>query len=225
MKPELTARLQCVASYVREGDIVADIGTDHALLPIYLIKTEICRKVYASDIRSGPLETARKYLKYFGVYDGCIELIKSDGFLQIPNNYSTAVIAGMGGETISAILNRANMSTGRRYILQPMSKPERLRNYLYQNGFFIDDETIVQEQDRFYTIIVANPGQCLYEPVDIYASKKLRCKKDSVTKAYLNKILSVRQQVLQAKCGRVDPCVYKQEFEFHEYLLKKFSED
>lgn len=224
MDSKLSPRLQCAADFVRSGDVVADIGTDHALLPIHLIQTGKIPFAYAGDLRPGPLQTAQKYVSAYGVCDK-IRLFLSDGFSDIPTDYDTAVIAGMGGETIIQILTKAVKSCNKRYILQPMTKSERLREYLYTHGFCILDETAVREQDRFYTVLLVAPGKSEYEPADLYASRALRAKRDDVTRGYLQKLLDRQWQVLTHKRGSVSADEYNAEHTFYLYLKQKFTEE
>ena len=95
MELVLSARLSCIADFIPDGAVVADIGTDHAYLPIYLALHNRCPRIYACDVRDGPLQKARDYIAQYGVQDQ-IEVLKSDGFLNVPDDYSTAVIALLG---------------------------------------------------------------------------------------------------------------------------------
>ena len=106
MKLPISKRLLCCASMVQSGARVADIGTDHGYLGIYLLQTGAARHVIACDLRKDPLENARRNAKLFGV-DGKMELRLSDGLEKIlPDEVDTVVMAGMGGDLIQKILSQ-----------------------------------------------------------------------------------------------------------------------
>ncbi len=145
-------RLQRIAGMIRHGDRVADIGTDHAYLPVFLIKEGIAPSAYACDVSDGPLENARKTVEKSGVSG--ITLRKGDGLNAVaPDEVDTVVIAGMGGDLIARILESSPWVKNSRYelILQPMTAVEDLREYLCQNGFEVKLETAVSAHKRTYT--------------------------------------------------------------------------
>ena len=136
----LTPRLKMIASLVSKCDTVCDIGTDHAYVAIYLVKSGKAKKVIATDINEGPLFYANKNIHLFNEAMN-ITLRQSDGFSKIEDGeFNTAVIAGMGGETIAEILREAN--GGENFVLQPQSAHAELRQYLSCNGFKIVRETV-----------------------------------------------------------------------------------
>lgn len=142
---------------VKGNGIVCDVGTDHAYLAAELVKSGKCKKVIASDINEGPLESARKTVEKYGVSDK-VELILSDGLEKIPlDDVSDVIIAGMGGETIADIIGRADTDDIQniRFILQPMTKPEILRKKIYDYGFKIISEKIVRDSDKTYIVMCA----------------------------------------------------------------------
>lgn len=151
----LTARLAAVAAWVRQGARMADIGTDHALLPVWLVKNGRCPSAVASDIGEGPADSARRTVAAAGL-EAAVSVRVGDGLAPIhPHEVEDIVIAGMGGETIAAILAAAPWTEDEhyRFVLQPMSKPERLRVFLAENGFFTEREEIVAEGERLYTVM------------------------------------------------------------------------
>lgn len=151
----LPSRLLCIADMVPKGSFTADIGTDHALLPIYLIKKGITNRCIAADIVDGPLESARKNIKNAEL-DTQISTIKSNGLEKVFTfTPETVVIAGMGGETIRNIISECEYSKSGAplFLLQPMTHCEVLREYLFKNGFSITCEKVVREQNRYYVII------------------------------------------------------------------------
>lgn len=153
----LDKRLAMVASMVRRGSRVADIGTDHAYLPVYLVQAGICPGGIAADIRSGPLEAACRTVTEAGLTD-VIALRLGDGLSPVvADEADDIVIAGMGGETIVEILSAADwVKDGRlRLVLQPMTRAEELRRWLLTNGFLITEERLVRDGHRLYPVLAA----------------------------------------------------------------------
>ncbi len=156
--PNLNERLKMAAKLLTKGEDVADIGTDHALLPIYLIREGIANRVIACDIAEGPLSVARSNIQRFGLTDK-IELRLADGLLGLaPFECEQITICGMGGETIAEIIEAALwVSTPNvKLILQPMSCDDRLRDFLVSNQFQIEKERAVISQGRVYTVMQAS---------------------------------------------------------------------
>lgn len=153
--PQLSERLSVIASLVPFGARVCDIGTDHGYLAIELIRSGKAKNVIAADIGEKPLENARKNIKAAGV--GSIELRLCDGLSGISHNETdTVVIAGMGGEVISGILERGKriaQSGEITFIFQPTTSPEALRFYLCEHGFEIKKEIPVFENGKSYSVM------------------------------------------------------------------------
>jgi tRNA (adenine22-N1)-methyltransferase len=158
--PALTPRLMKLAGMVREGAVLWDVGTDHGKLPVRLLLDGKLRHAVASDIKAGPLDSARETAKRFGV-EGSIEYRLCDGLDgNVPDGIDTVVIAGMGGETIIDILENARWLAGSevRLLLQPMSGIYKLRSYLYSNHYTVFGEHLVRERDKIYLCIDAAAG-------------------------------------------------------------------
>ena len=152
----LTPRLEAVASFVKEGSVIADVGTDHGYIPAYLINKGIIKKAIAADINVGPLENAKKTMKNEGI--DSVEFVLSDGLKNLGGSqFDEIIIAGMGGEMIASILDNSSWCKDKKYsfILQPMTKEDYLRRYLYENGFEIIKETLAAEKDKLYNIMKA----------------------------------------------------------------------
>ncbi|MBQ7004080.1 MAG: SAM-dependent methyltransferase [Oscillospiraceae bacterium] len=158
----LNPRLEACARYVRPGANVCDVGTDHALLAVYLCEQGIAQNVIASDIGEGPLAAAQRTISAHGLEDS-IRTILSDGLEHVPAEEVTdIVIAGMGGETMVHILGDCPWSlTEKRLILQPMTKADVLRSWLYAHGFAICEETCVRDGRFLYAVLYAEyTGEC-----------------------------------------------------------------
>lgn len=153
---KLSKRLQTIADFVKKGAVVADIGTDHAHIPIYLIKNNIISKAYACDINKGPLEKAKENINYYGVKN--IELRLSNGLEKLKTDEAdTVIIAGMGGELIIDILDRGQGFFDKKntFILSPHTKIEEVRNYLLRKGLKIMKEDMCIDEGKFYTVMEA----------------------------------------------------------------------
>ena len=149
-KIKLDDRLSAVAGLVRNGKRVADIGTDHGYLVAYLVENGICPGGIAADLRKGPLENARQTVIAQGLSDK-IELILSDGLQNIPENAcDDIVIAGMGGNLIAELLEKAPWVKSEKIniVAQPMTHAEVLRQYFIDNGFIINEEKTATDGKR-----------------------------------------------------------------------------
>ncbi len=157
MKIKLDNRLLAVASCIPRGAYLADVGTDHAYLPIYLAEEGILSGAVASDIHKGPIESARKNIEEAG-FSELIATELTDGLTGIERYPVTdIVIAGMGGLMIAGILERAPFLRERRprLILQPMQHIPELRRALAAGGFRIEKEAQTVADGKFYQIICA----------------------------------------------------------------------
>ncbi|MBE6704617.1 MAG: SAM-dependent methyltransferase [Ruminococcaceae bacterium] len=159
----LAAAEYVAVSSVKNSDgkkICADIGCDHGYLSIYLIEKGICDFVYASDINEKPVSIAKKNIsardtRGLGLSEK-IDIRLGDGLAGLENNgINYVIICGMGGEVISGILERSRdfWKNGVNFILQPMSSELELRAWLSENGFCIDDEKLVRDSGRIYTVM------------------------------------------------------------------------
>ncbi len=154
--PKISKRLEAAASFSRRGARLADIGTDHAYLPIYLYTTGQSTGGVAADINKGPVERARLNICGYGAQNA-IEVVQTDGLCGLEQYAPEDIyVLGMGGELIVNIIKDALWlrEGNRRLILQPMTHPEVLRRWLCENGFTIVDECLVKEE-KIYQIICA----------------------------------------------------------------------
>lgn len=157
----MNTRLEFISSLIPTGTGFADIGTDHGYLPTYMAQNGYDGNIIAADIKNAPLSTAICTAREYGVEDN-ISFRLCDGLDAIqPNEIDTIVIAGMGGDTICGILDRAEWCLDSKFalILQPMTKVEVLRYWLTNNGFGISGEHIVRDNGELYQIICARFGE------------------------------------------------------------------
>lgn len=153
---KLSKRLSTAASYVRSGAFVADIGTDHAYLPIQLVLSGKVKHALASDINSGPILKAKENIRKYGLEDK-IETQIANGLCGIEKLKPTDIlICGMGGELIAKIIDESEYVRNKdiRLILQPMTSVYELREYL-SRGFSTIAENIICEDGKIYQIICA----------------------------------------------------------------------
>ena len=153
---KLDMRLRMVAGLIRPGMPLADIGTDHAYLPVFLVENDIIPKALASDVKIGPLENAKKTINKHNLSDK-ITPVLSDGLKEIPHEYTDFCIAGMGGELIAKILEESPWvrRQGNHFVFQPQTHPEDLRRHLLTNGYEIVREDVVKERMKYYLAIEA----------------------------------------------------------------------
>ena len=154
---ELSKRLSVVAGAVTPGNRVADIGTDHGYVPIYLLKKGNCPFAIAMDVNRGPLERAKEHIQKEGLSD-VIQTRLSNGLEKLhPGEVDTIVIAGMGGDLICRILSAAPqvLKHCRELILQPQSEWFKVRHFLHAHGYKIEKEWFLKEDGKYYVILRA----------------------------------------------------------------------
>ncbi len=152
---EISLRLKTIASMVDSCECVADIGTDHGYVPIYLVKNDICSKAIASDINKGPVEKVRLNVKLEGL-ENKIQCRLGGGLTTIKSGeVQGIVIAGMGGNLIRDIIEEGIdvFKKAKFAVLQPVQNPEVLREYVYRKGYKIIDEELCIEDNKLYEII------------------------------------------------------------------------
>ena len=155
----LTERLKCIASLVK-CDTAADIGTDHAYIPIELVKSERAKKVIASDVREGPIKIAAANISKYGLTDKIETRLGSGLSVLKKGEADNIIIAGMGGELICEIIKKdTETARAAKLILQPMNYQYELRKYLIENDFTIETEDIACEGHRVYNILVVKNGR------------------------------------------------------------------
>lgn len=173
---KLSKRLRAAADLVRQDAYIADVGTDHAYLPIALCLEGRVKGAVASDINESPILRAREHISAYGL-DTRIDTVLADGLDEIGVYKPTDIlILGMGGELIANIISRASFvkDGAIRLILQPMTHPEILRRFLLDNGYAIIDENLVLEEKKVYQVICAEyTGETQeYSDVELLLGKK-----------------------------------------------------
>ncbi len=199
----LDARLSAAADLVRSGVRFADVGTDHAYLPAYLLLNGKIEYAVCSDLRQGPLKNAEETVKKYGLEDK-VELRLSDGLdAYSKGEVNEIAVAGMGGILISDFIERTDWlkAPDIHLILQPMTHAEKLRETLYRNGFYIDRETAVKDADKLYLLISAYyNGKPRKASTQECVIGELKNNKDSVSREYFESLLkkySVKLEMLK----------------------------
>lgn len=158
---QLSKRLQAVADLVTPGNRLADIGTDHGYVPIWLYEQGRIPFALAMDLREGPLQRAAEHIRMHGL-DAKIKTRLSDGLEKLfPGEADSIVIAGMGGMLVVKILTKgqAVLDSVQELILQPQSDLDAVREYLHRTGFVIVQEEMVFEEGKYYPMMKAVRGE------------------------------------------------------------------
>lgn len=196
----LSDRLSAVAGFVTKGLVVADIGCDHAMLPIYLVERGITPKVIACDVNAGPVEIARNNILNAG-YQDVIECRQGDGLAPITcGEVQSVVIAGMGGQLMIHILSLGKkvLSGVQEIILEPQSEVELLRHFLENEGYMISSETLVRDDNKFYPVMRIVKGHMEYDKEMYYRyGKELVLRKDAVLKEFLTREKHIYEAIIE----------------------------
>ncbi|NLY19357.1 MAG: SAM-dependent methyltransferase [Clostridiaceae bacterium] len=197
----LSGRLLKIAQMVDKCNVVADIGTDHAYIPIYLLQAGICKKAVATDISRAPLLKAERNINKYNLAEG-IELRPGEGMEPIgEDECDVIVMAGIGGYLISEILE-ASFNKARKaksIIMQPMYTDEVLREYLLTKGFNITNEVLVRDGRRIYVIIkAAYDGIRRKEPsLFCHIGRPLFDNRDPLLKTHLERKIRIQAKIVK----------------------------
>lgn len=190
-----------MANMVPSGTILADIGTDHGYLPIYLIEHHICKKVYACDVNPEPLQSAIDHIKQFQIEN--IECLLGSGLRPIENHFVDVVtIAGMGGVLIASILEDCAdyiIRTQPILILQPNISAAVVRRFLKKINYEIIHEQLVFEKGKFYPIIKAQASllQVQYNDLELLFGPILLYSKDRVVHDYFEEWVKKQRDIIE----------------------------
>lgn len=226
MKEEvLSERLSVAASFVPSGAITADVGADHAALSLFLLQKEIAKSVIVSDINPLPLERAKAAFSG-SEYSSKVQFCLADGIRPLLSyNVECFVVAGMGGETISGMLELEQKDLmGKTFVFQPMSKISHLRQYLAEHGFCIREERVIVENKRPFVVM-----QCVYDgevrsfsPLEYLAGEQnLKAADSPAVKFYFSALCrSLKKQIEGIAQTGVRPSEQEQMLSALQQLLK-----
>ena len=194
---ELSPRLAAIAARVPPGFRLADIGTDHAYLPAYLLLEGTIPSAVASDVNRGPLDRGRETARQAGVEEK-IDFRLSDGLNGLEaDEADVIVIAGMGGELIARILSEAPWTREKLLLLQPMTAQPELRRWLNGNGYRIEGEAVVREGQKLYVILTVRGGTDEpYSPGELWAGRQRKGEGAPLRLDYLEDLLRRRRRAL-----------------------------
>lgn len=190
----LPKRLECIVSLTPRSRCVCDIGCDHAYTAIELLRRGRAEQVLACDIHEGPLRQARRNVELAGLGER-IELRRGDGLAPVAaGEAETVICAGMGGALICRILEERTADF-RHFVLSPQSEPERVRRFLLRRGIGIRTETLLEEDGKYYLILIAGAGDreqegceaegAAYSEAELRYGRQLLMRRDSVLYTYL----------------------------------------
>ncbi|MCP1109451.1 tRNA (adenine(22)-N(1))-methyltransferase [Ohessyouella blattaphilus] len=204
----LSKRLQMLADFARPGSVVADVGTDHGYLPIYLVENKICPRALGMDINVGPLEKAREHVGEAGL-SASIELRLSDGLEKLaPGEAEGVIISGMGGALVLRILEASKevVDALDYLILQPQSELKKVRERLADLGLMISDEGMVEEAGKFYTALFVEKGpEKTYSSWEHQYGPCLLQEKNETLYTFLQKEKQLKEQISSTLTGRDTP--------------------
>ena len=198
MKIPISPRLKAIADEVILTGTVADIGTDHGYLPVYLVKRKGLSRVIATDVNQDPLNKARRVIQLYKLQPH-IDLRLGDGLEVLqPGEASTIIIAGMGGVLISELLDKgsATAQKAEKRIRQAVQGRKELRRYLLNKGYEIIKEKLIQEKHRFYVVLSAHfmnkPVQQV-DPLTLEIGAFILQQDPAVTQAFLRRKIRITE--------------------------------
>lgn len=195
----LSKRLAAVAAHIPDGAAVIDVGTDHGLIPVYLAQNGLSRRIIASDVNPGPLQSAQALVRETDT-GGWIRLFVRDGLDGFArSDADCVVIAGMGGENMAAILAAAPWTKENvLLVLQPQSKQAELRSFLIRNGYRIESESLVADAGRVYPILTARGGKSdAYTDAELHMGKWEQIGQDPLLPRYLDSVLRRQEKAAE----------------------------
>ena len=202
---ELSKRLKAVAELVTPGMRLADVGTDHGYIPIYLTEAGVIPSAIAMDINKGPLERAKEHIREHGL-EGKIQTRLSDGLKNLQMNEADCMIAaGMGGGLVIRILSEERDTAGslKELVLQPQSEIDSVRKYLTEEGYRIVAEDMVYEDGKYYPMMKAVPcmagaGEIPYSEEELEFGRVLLQQAHPVLGQFLEREMEIQNRILSA---------------------------
>lgn len=224
---KLSKRLEAVASFVPTGAVLADIGSDHAYLPCYLVHKEVISRAIAGEVVKGPYESAVRQVRTEGLTEN-ITVRLADGLAAVhPNDkVDTVTIAGMGGPLIVSILEKhpEALENVTRLVLQPNIHAKVIREWALQNGWAILNEEILEEDGKVYEILVLQRGEETLTEAETLLGKQLIAAKSEVFIEKWTKEIANWERVLQSiEKAEATPDIEKKRAELH-YLIRLVKE-
>ena len=217
---KISNRLKKIASMVDKGDVILDVGCDHALLDIYLINNNICKKAYAVDNKDGAIKNALNNVKRYNCLN--VFVIKSDGFCEIDydNDITTIILSGLGNITILNILNDlSKFKNLNSIIIQSNNDYYSIRYNMMKKGFKIIDEKLVLDKNILYVVIKFKKGNVKYNKKELFLGPILLKNKDELFNLFINNYINKYKKIIN-KLSR-KKILLKLKYKFYIFLLKK----
>lgn len=210
---KINDRLKKIGDLVDANSLCLDIGCDHALLDIYLVKEKNQQKAIASDIALGPLEKASENIKKYRVEDKVITRL-GNGLDTYTDDIDTAIASGMGGRTIIGIFKNNLKITKKlkQIIVSPNNYQEDVRKFFTSIGFYIEDEELVKDGKYIYQIIKLKKGRKRYSKKEMFFGPVLLTKKNKLFKDYFTRELTSRKIMID---------LLPKNYRLKKYLTKK----
>ena len=197
---ELSKRLSAVAGLVSQGLVVADVGTDHGYIPIFLLESGKCERAFAMDVNEGPLKRARDHIAIHGL-SRKIELRLSDGVKALkPEECECVVVAGMGGGLAIKIMEEGKevFQNLKEFVLQPQSELSKVREYLLEAGYIVLKEDMVEEDGKFYPMMKVTKGQDqAYSNIELRYGRHLLKEQHPVLRTFLEKEVRSKEGIIK----------------------------
>lgn len=200
MKIHFTERMKAIISLIEPCETLADIGADHGLMSIFIAENNLAKKVYACDVNPLPLQKAKSNIEKSSL-SGKVIPVLSDGLSFVSDKADTVLIAGLGGEVISEILKKDNIKNIKTFILQPMTRADKLRETLVFLGLKIDREILVKDGGKIYSVIKASKGKADYSPIELIAGPVILKEKGELFIPYIEKILRYEESKAKGEDG------------------------
>lgn len=222
MKVPISPRLKTCCDFIAAGSRVADVGTDHGYLPIYLLQNGLASHVIATDLREKPLEKAKRNSEKFGVSPR-MTFFCTPGLRGVSRDFDTLVCAGMGADTIISVLNEAPWLRNHHYklVLQCQSSVHDLRHYLWQAGWRIEQEVAARDGKFIYTVMEVTFGDpAALSPGQEYISPALLRFGGEIVEEYIVRCISGLRATVAGIARSKDPLDQKRLAYFQTALLE-----
>ena len=210
---KINNRLKTIGDLVEKDSICLDVGCDHALLDIYLVKQNKNIKAIASDIATGPIEAAKNNIKREKL-ENIIEVRQGDGLNTYTNDINTVIISGMGGRNIIGICKYKKdvLKKVNTFIISPNNYQEDVKKYFTKNGFYIENEGLVRDNRFIYRIIIFKKGKRKYTKKEYFFGPVFLIKKGPLFREYYEREKKSREILIS---------LLPKNYRYKKYKLKK----
>jgi len=210
---KINTRLKMIGDLVEANSFCLDIGCDHALLDIYLVRQNKNIKAIASDIAEGPVEQVKENIKREKL-ENEIEVRLGDGLDTYSDGIDTVIISGMGGRNVIGICksNPKVVKKIKTFIIRPNNYQEDVKRYLCKNGFYIENEEFVKDKKFIYQIIIFKKGKKRYNKKEYFFGPKFLEKKGPLFREYYLREMKSREILLT---------LLPKNYRYKKYITKK----